>query len=105
MIKRKSYNGITSDFQSDDWGSIPYFRSNSPIAQLVEQLTVNQSVAGSSPARGAMLTVAQSVELQIVVLVVASSILVCQPKKIQKNFIFVLTLLPEFEIMDLNNER
>ena len=25
----------------------------SPIAQLVEQLTVNQSVAGSSPARGA----------------------------------------------------
>ena len=27
--------------------------TNSPIAQLVEQLTVNQSVAGSSPARGA----------------------------------------------------
>ena len=53
----------------------------SPIAQLVEQLTVNQSVAGSSPARGAMLTVAQSVELQIVVLAVASSILVCQPKR------------------------
>ena len=78
---RASYNGITSDFQSDDWGSIPYFRSNSPIAQLVEQLTVNQSVAGSSPARGAMLTVAQSVELQIVVLAVASSILVCQPKR------------------------
>jgi hypothetical protein len=25
----------------------------SPIAQLVEQLTVNQLVAGSSPARGA----------------------------------------------------
>ena len=51
----------------------------SPIAQLVEQLTVNQSVAGSSPARGAMLTVAQLVEHQIVVLTVASSILVCQP--------------------------
>ena len=51
----------------------------SPIAQLVEQMTVNHWVAGSSPARGAMLTVAQSVELQIVVLVVASSILVCQP--------------------------
>ena len=51
----------------------------SPIAQLVEQLTVNQSVAGSSPARGAMLTVAQLVEYQIVVLTVASSILVCQP--------------------------
>ena len=53
----------------------------SPIAQLVEQLTVNQSVAGSSPARGAMLTVAQLVEHQIVVLTVASSILVCQPKR------------------------
>ena len=81
MVKRKSYNGITSDFQSDDWGSIPYFRSNSPIAQLVEQLTVNQSVAGSSPARGAMLTVAQMVEHLIVIQKVASSILVCQPKR------------------------
>ena len=59
--------------------SILVSSTNSPIAQLVEQLTVNQSVAGSSPARGAMLTVAQSVELQIVILVVASSILVCQP--------------------------
>ena len=27
--------------------------SNSPIAQLVEQMTVNHRVAGSSPARGA----------------------------------------------------
>ena len=54
--------------------------SNSPIAQLVEQMTVNHRVAGSSPARGAMLTVAQLVELQIVVLVVVSSILICQPK-------------------------
>ena len=59
--------------------SILVSSTNSPIAQLVEQLTVNQSVAGSSPARGAMLTVAQMVELQIVVLAVASSILVCQP--------------------------
>ena len=30
-----------------------YCGSNSSIAQLVEQLTVNQLVAGSSPARGA----------------------------------------------------
>ena len=44
-------------------------------------MTVNHWVAGSSPARGAMLTVAQMVELQIVVLAVASSILVCQPKR------------------------
>ena len=44
-------------------------------------MTVNHPVGGSSPARGAMLTVAQSVELQIVVLAVASSILVCQPKR------------------------
>ena len=51
----------------------------SPIAQLVEQVAVNHWVAGSSPARGAMLTVAQLVELQIVILVVVSSILVCQP--------------------------
>ena len=33
-------------------------------------MTVNHPVAGSSPARGAMLTVAQLVELQIVILVV-----------------------------------
>ena len=77
-----------------------------PSSSAVEHLTVNQDVAGSIPAWAAkMLTVAQLVEHQIVVLVVVSSILICQPKKIQKNFIFVLTLLPEFEIMDLNNER
>ena len=78
-IIRLEISGITLGFQPNDGGSIPLTRSRSPIAQLVEQLTVNQSVAGSSPARGAMLTVAQSVELQIVVLAVASSILVCQP--------------------------
>ena len=61
-------------------GSIPVSSTTiSPIAQLVEQLTVNQSVAGSSPARGAMLTVAQMVEHLIVIQKVASSILVCQP--------------------------
>ena len=58
----------------------------SPIAQLVEQSTVNAPVAGSSPARGAMLTVAQMVELQIVVLAVASSILVCQPTAPSSSF-------------------
>ena len=42
-------------------------------------MTVNHRVAGSSPAWGAMLTVAQLVELQIVILVVVSSILICQP--------------------------
>jgi hypothetical protein len=31
----------------------PHCGSNSALAQLVEQLTVNQLVAGSSPARGA----------------------------------------------------
>ena len=51
---RVSYNGITLAFQANDFSSILNTRSNSPIAQLVEQLTVNQSVAGSSPARGAM---------------------------------------------------
>ena len=76
---RVSYNGITLAFQANDFSSILNTRSNSPIAQLVEQMTVNHWVAGSSPARGAMLTVAQMVELQIVVLAVASSILVCQP--------------------------
>ena len=76
---RVSYKGNTWDFQSYNRGSIPLTRSRSPIAQLVEQSTVNAPVAGSSPARGAMLTVAQMVELQIVVLAVASSILVCQP--------------------------
>ena len=50
---RVSYNGNTWDFQSHDVGSIPTTRSRSPIAQLVEQLTVNQSVTGSSPVRGA----------------------------------------------------
>ena len=59
--------------------SILVSSTNSPIAQLVEQGTVNAPVAGSSPARGAMLTVAQLVELQIVVLVVVSSILIRQP--------------------------
>ena len=31
----------------------PALRHGSPVAQLVERLTVNQLVAGSSPARGA----------------------------------------------------
>ena len=53
-LVRVSYNGITLAFQANDFSSILNTRSNSPIAQLVEQLTVNQSVAGSSPARGAM---------------------------------------------------
>ena len=44
-------------------------------------MTVNHPVAGSSPARGAMLTVAQMVEHLIVIQKVASSILVCQPKR------------------------
>ena len=35
-------------------GNIDRFR-HSPVAQLVEQLTVNQRVAGSSPAGGAFL--------------------------------------------------
>ena len=48
---------------------------------MVERCPVKVYVVGSSPARGAMLTVAQSVELQIVVLVVVSSILICQPKR------------------------
>ena len=34
--------------------------SNSPIAQLVEQMTVNHRVAGSSPARGAIGLIVQS---------------------------------------------
>ena len=50
---RVSYKGITLGFQPNDGGSIPLTRSRSPIAQLVEQLTVNQSVTGSSPVRGA----------------------------------------------------
>ena len=42
-------------------------------------MTVNHRVAGSNPAWGAMLTVAQLVEHLIVIQKVASSILVCQP--------------------------
>ena len=34
-------------------GQTRYNASHSPVAQLVERLTVNQEVAGSSPARGA----------------------------------------------------
>ena len=74
------------EFHSEETGATPVARSNSPIAQLVEQSTVNAWAAGSSPARGAMLTVAQSVELQIVILVVASSILVCQPTAPSSSF-------------------
>ena len=33
-----------------------FYFENSSVAQLVEQLTVNQLVAGSSPARGANFT-------------------------------------------------
>ena len=45
---------ITSAFQADDAGSIPAARSKfGSLAQSVEQLTVNQLVAGSSPARTA----------------------------------------------------
>ena len=50
---RVSYNGITLAFQANDFSSILNTRSNSPIAQLVEQSTVNAWAAGSSPARGA----------------------------------------------------
>ena len=32
---------------------VSWFKLQSSVAQLVEQLTVNQLVAGSSPARGA----------------------------------------------------
>ena len=42
-------------------------------------MTVNHWVAGSSPAWGAMLTVAQLVERQIVILMVVSSSLIRQP--------------------------
>ena len=52
-LVRVSYNGITLAFQANDFSSILNTRSNSPIAQLVERLTVNQFVAGSTPARGA----------------------------------------------------
>ena len=45
--------GNTLEFHSEELGSIPDARSNSSIAQLVEQMTVNHWVAGSSPARGA----------------------------------------------------
>ena len=48
---------------------------------MVERCPVKAYVVGSSPARGAMLTVAQLVEHLIVVQKVASSILVCQPKR------------------------
>ena len=46
------YNGITSDFQSDDFSSILNTRSSilkAGVAQLVEQHICNVQVAGSSP--------------------------------------------------------
>ena len=64
-------NGYAEDCKSLYPGSIPgvaskkilelklkksKFQDYSSVAQLVEQLTVNQLVAGSSPARGAKLT-------------------------------------------------
>ena len=56
---------------------------HSSVVQLVEHLTVNQNVAGSSPAGGAMmLTVAQSVEHLVVIQKAEGSIPFCQPKKI-----------------------
>ena len=52
-----------------------------PSSSEVEHLTVNQNVAGSIPAGGAMLTVAQLVEHWIVIPKVASSSLVCRPNR------------------------
>ena len=53
---------------------------HSSVVQLVEHLTVNQNVAGSSPAGGAMmLTVAQSVEHLVVIQKVEGSIPFHQP--------------------------
>ena len=51
-----------------------------PSSSEVEHLTVNQNVAGSTPAQAAkMLTVAQMVEHLIVIQKGVSSILICQP--------------------------
>ena len=50
---RISYNGITSDFQSDDVSSILIIRSNliySVQLSLVERLLWEQNVVGSNPA-------------------------------------------------------
>ena len=52
-----------------------------------------------------MLTVAQLVEHQIVILMVVSSILIRQPKKKQKKSNKHLTSWPSCGKMDLNNER
>lgn len=44
-------NGKTRPFHGCNTGSIPVgVTTYSPIVQLVERLTVNQEVAGSSPA-------------------------------------------------------
>ena len=69
---------------------------HSSVVQLVEHLTVNQNVAGSSPAGGAMmLTVAQSVEHLVVIQKAEGSLPFCQPKKKnnEQKLIFVLTMM------------
>ena len=63
---------------------------HSSVVQLVEHLTVNQNVAGSSPAGGAMmLTVAHSVEHLVVIQKAEGSIPYCQPKKIMSKSSFL----------------
>ena len=48
VLVRVTYHGL-----QNTTAVINYAASNSALAQLVEQLTVNQRVAGSSPAGGA----------------------------------------------------
>src|SRR5262249_33646371 len=47
--------GTIGSSGADDAMQVVRFPQHSPVAQSVEHLTVNQGVAGSSPARGAML--------------------------------------------------
>ena len=75
-------NGYAEDCKSLYPGSIPGVASkknlvlvikksklaflHSSVAQLVEQLTVNQLVAGSSPARGAKIKLKNSISLKLI---------------------------------------
>ena len=53
--------------------------SNSSVAQLVEQMTVNHRVAGSNPARGAKEMVSETkIVLYMLIIAILIGILVCK---------------------------
>ena len=73
---------------------------HSSVAQLVEQLTVNQLVAGSSPARGAKLYIALEIPVETVCILLFNFIF-CSA--VSSEYIFIKKLVALVTVFMLNS--